>query len=155
VVGFLMMPWPFAVGVFAPISGRLVERYPAGLLGGAGLALLAAGIVLVAGLPPHPGFANVAWRMVLCGSGFGLFQTPNNRTLIGAAPRSRSGGASGMLGTARLMGQAVGAAMVAVVLAHFPREGTLLALYMGAGFAAVAAVVSVLRGTTPQRPMAA
>ena len=147
VIGFLIVPWPLSVALFAPISGRLVERYPAGLLGGCGLAMLAAGLVLVAQLPPHPAVADVAWRMALCGSGFGLFQTPNNRTLIGAAPRARSGGASGMLGTARLMGQAIGAALVAVLLSHFARSGTGLALYLAAVFAAVAAVVSTLRIT--------
>lgn len=144
-IGFLIVPWPLSVALFAPISGRLVERYPAGLLGGCGLAMLAAGLVLVAQLPPHPAVADVAWRMALCGSGFGLFQTPNNRTLIGAAPRARSGGVSGMLGTARLMGQAIGAALVAVLLSHFSRSGTELALYLAAAFAAVAAVVSALR----------
>ena len=152
-IGFLIMPWPLAVGLFAPISGRLVERYPAGLLGGCGLALMAVGLVLVALLPVHPDVVDVAWRMVLCGAGFGLFQTPNNRTLIGAAPKARSGGASGMLGTARLMGQAIGAALVAVLLSHFALHGTLLALYMGAGFAAVAAVVSTLRVATRTRPV--
>lgn len=154
-VGFLMMPWPLAVGVFAPISGRLVERYPAGLLGGCGLLLLAVGLVLMAGLPVHPGFLDAAWRMALCGSGFGLFQTPNNRTLIGAAPRARSGGASGMLGTARLMGQAIGAALVAVLLAHFARHATSFALILAAGFAGVAAIVSVLRVAAGTRPVTA
>ena len=43
--------------------------------------------------------------MILCGAGFGLFQSPNNHTIITSAPRERSGGASGMLGTARLLGQ--------------------------------------------------
>ncbi len=154
-IGFLIMPWPLAVGLFAPISGRLVERYPAGLLGGAGLALLAVGLLLVASLPVHPAIGDVAWRMALCGAGFGLFQTPNNRTLIGSAPRARSGGASGMLGTARLMGQAIGAALVAVLLSHFARNGTELSLFGAAGFAAVAAVVSMLRVATRVRPVVA
>jgi DHA2 family multidrug resistance protein-like MFS transporter len=154
-IGVLIMPWPLAVGLFAPISGRLVERYPAGLLGGLGLALMAAGLVLVADLPVHPAVIDVAWRMALCGAGFGLFQTPNNRTLIGAAPKARSGGASGMLGTARLLGQAVGAALVAVLLSHFADQGTLLALYLAAGFASVAALVSTLRVATHARPVPA
>jgi len=145
VIGFMLMPWPLAVGVFAPISGRLVERYPAGLLGGCGLLLLAVGLVLVAAIPPHPGFANVAWRMVLCGSGFGLFQTPNNRTMIAAAPRERSGGASGMLGTARLLGQTIGAALVAMFLARYPEQGTRIALLVGVGAALLGATLSMLR----------
>ena len=61
--------------------------------------------------------------MALSGVGFGLFQTPNNRTMIAAAPRERSGGASGMLGTARLLGQTTGAALVALFLARYPIRG--------------------------------
>ena len=66
--------------------------------------------------------------MALSGVGFGLFQTPNNRTMIAAAPRERSGGASGMLGTARLLGQTTGAALVALFLARFPSAGTQISL---------------------------
>ena len=70
--------------------------------------------------------------MALAGAGFGLFQTPNNRTMIAAAPRERSGGASGMLGTARLLGQTTGAALVALFLARYPADGTQIALLTGA-----------------------
>lgn len=85
------------------------------------------------------------WRMALAGAGFGLFQTPNNRTMIAAAPRERSGGASGMLGTARLLGQTVGAALVAMLLARYPADGTRISLMVGVGFAVVGAVLSTLR----------
>ncbi|SUI67957.1 Uncharacterised protein [Serratia marcescens] len=67
---------------------------------------------------------DIIWRMVLCGAGFGLFQSPNNHTIISAAPRNRSGGASGMLGTARLLGQTSGAALVALMFNLFPTSGT-------------------------------
>ena len=73
--------------------------------------------------------------MALAGVGFGLFQTPNNRTMIAAAPRERSGGASGMLGTARLLGQTTGAALVALFLGRYPAEGTQISLLTGVGFA--------------------
>jgi DHA2 family multidrug resistance protein-like MFS transporter len=146
-VGFLIMPWPAAVGVAAPIAGRLADRYPAAVLGLAGLVLLAGGLVLLAILPAQPAAWNIAWRMAVCGAGFGLFQAPNNRTLITAAPKQRSGAASGMLGTARLLGQATGAALVALSLARFPRDGADLALWLAAGFAAVASVLSILRTT--------
>jgi MFS transporter, DHA2 family, multidrug resistance protein len=144
-LGFLIMPWPFAVAVVAPIAGSLADRYPAAILGLIGMALLAAGLVLLALVPPHPGAANIAWRMVICGFGFGLFQAPNNRTLITAAPINRSGAASGMLGTARLLGQATGATLVALTLSHFPARGAEYSLWLGAGFAAMAGVTSILR----------
>src|ERR1700722_5801666 len=144
-IGLLITPWPIAVAFAAPVAGRLVERYPAGLLGGLGLLLFAAGLGTLAMLPDHPAISDVVWRMAVCGAGFGLFQTPNHRTMIAAAPRERSGGASGMLGTARLLGQTIGAALVALFLARYPAEGTHVSLLAGVGFAGFAAALSMLR----------
>ncbi|MDA9403870.1 hypothetical protein XH79_34745 [Bradyrhizobium sp. CCBAU 45389] len=92
-----------------------------------------------------PGAFDIAWRMALAGFGFGLFQTPNNRTMIAAAPRERSVGASGILGTARLLGQTAGAALVALFLSRYPQEGTRIALLAGVGFALCGALLSMLR----------
>ena len=144
-MGLLITPWPIAVALAAPIAGRLVEHYPAGLLGGIGLLLFAAGLGTLALLPADPSAADVVWRMALSGLGFGLFQTPNNRTMIAAAPRERSGGASGMLGTARLLGQTIGATLVALLLARFGQQGTQLSLFAGVGFAVLGAALSMLR----------
>lgn len=148
--GLLLTPWPLAIIVMAPIAGRLVERVHAGLLGGIGLATFALGLFLLALLPPDPTDLDIIWRMVLCGAGFGLFQSPNNHTIISAAPRHRSGGASGMLGTARLLGQTSGAALVALMFNLFPTSGTHASLILAGTFASVAAVVSCLRITQPR-----
>lgn len=144
-IGLLVTPWPIAVAFAAPLAGRLVERYPAGLLGGIGLFIFAAGLASLAFMPDAASPLDVAWRMALAGAGFGLFQTPNNRTMIAAAPRERSGGASGMLGTARLLGQTIGAALVALFLARYPEQGTRISLLVGVGAAALGATLSMLR----------
>jgi DHA2 family multidrug resistance protein-like MFS transporter len=144
-IGLLITPWPVAVSMTAPIAGRLVERVPAGLLGGIGLVIFACGLGALALLPADAAAFEVVWRMALAGAGFGLFQTPNNRTMIAAAPRERAGGASGMLGTARLLGQTTGAALVALFLAISPDNGTRLALSTGVGFALLGAALSMLR----------
>jgi DHA2 family multidrug resistance protein-like MFS transporter len=144
-IGLLITPWPIAVACAAVLAARLVERYPAGLLGGAGLLIFAIGLATLALLPAAPSVFDVVWRMALAGAGFGLFQTPNNRTMIAAAPRERSGGASGMLGTARLLGQTIGAALVALLLARYPVQGTQISLLTGVGFALFGATLSMLR----------
>jgi DHA2 family multidrug resistance protein-like MFS transporter len=144
-MGLLITPWPIAVAFAAPLAGRLVEHYPAGLLGGIGLTLFACGLGSLALMPANPTPFDVIWRMALSGVGFGLFQTPNNRTMIAAAPRERSGGASGMLGTARLLGQTTGAALVALFLARYPLRGTQISLFVGVGFALLGASFSMLR----------
>jgi DHA2 family multidrug resistance protein-like MFS transporter len=144
-IGLLITPWPIAVAFAAPLAGRLVERYPAGLLGGIGLVLFAGGLGALALIPQAASSFDVVWRMALAGFGFGLFQTPNNRTMIAAAPRERSGGASGMLGTARLLGQTTGAALVALFLARYPAAGTRIALLVAVAFALCGAALSMLR----------
>jgi MFS transporter, DHA2 family, multidrug resistance protein len=144
-IGLLITPWPIATAVAAPVAGYLVERYPAGLLGGIGLLLFGGGLGTLAFLPAHPATLDMVWRMALSGAGFGLFQSPNNRTMIAAAPPERSGGASGMLGTARLLGQTIGAALVALLLARYPAGGTKIALLLGVGFAIFGAALSTLR----------
>ncbi|QGU87765.1 MFS transporter [Erwinia sorbitola] len=148
--GLLLTPWPLATMVMAPIAGRLIERIHAGLLGAIGLAMFASGLFALALLPASPTDVDIVWRMMLCGAGFGLFQSPNNHTIITSAPRHRSGGASGMLGTARLLGQASGAALVALMFNLFNTQGTHLSLLLAGSFATVAMLVSALRITQPR-----
>jgi DHA2 family multidrug resistance protein-like MFS transporter len=143
--GLLMTPWPLTTAVIAPIAGRLADRYSSGALGGIGLAALALGLWLLTALPAHPGTLDIVWRMTICGFGFGMFQSPNNRTLMSSAPRERSGGASGMLATARLIGQTTGAALVALLFGLYPNHGERLALVLATGVAAIATGVSFLR----------
>jgi DHA2 family multidrug resistance protein-like MFS transporter len=148
--GFFMTPWPLVVAIMAPIGGRLSDRYPAGILGGIGLALLAVGMALLAMLPASPSVANIVWRMGICGLGFGFFQTPNMRALMSSAPPGRSGSASGIVATARLTGQTTGAALAALCFSLAGHKGAALALALGAGFAVLGSVMSFLRMAAPR-----
>jgi DHA2 family multidrug resistance protein-like MFS transporter len=121
--GFFMTSWPLVVAIMAPIAGRLSDRYPAGILGGVGLALLGLGMVLLAMLPANPHVVDMAWRMAICGWGFGFFQAPNMKALMSSAPSDRSGSASGVVVTARLTGQTVGAALAALCFGLLGRGG--------------------------------
>ncbi len=143
--GLLITPWPFVIIFAAPIAGVLSDRYSAGILGGIGLMALTVGLVLMTTIGPHPSVFAITWRMALCGAGFGIFQSPNNRQMLSAAPRERSGGASGMLGTARLTGQTVGAALVALIFGVSPNRGPMIALTVAAAIAGLASVVSLMR----------
>ncbi|MEP6965712.1 MAG: MFS transporter, partial [Polaromonas sp.] len=146
--GLLLTAWPLAIVVMAPLVGRLIGRYSGGLLGGVGLGLLSLGLLLLAVLPAQPSNADIVWRMAVCGAGFGMFQSPNNHTIITSAPAHRSGGASGMLGTARLTGQTLGAVLLAIIFSFFDPatgQGPQVALWLAAAFAALAGTFSALR----------
>jgi len=143
--GFLMTPWPVVVAMMGPIAGRLSDRYSAGVLGGIGMATLCLGMALLALLPVHPSVFDIGWRMAVCGAGFGFFQAPNLKAIMGSAPASRSGGASGIVATARLLGQTTGAALVALCFTIASHHGATLALALGAVFAGGASIASFSR----------
>lgn len=145
-IGLLLTPWPLATILAAPVAGRLVERVQAGLLGGIGMAVFAAGLLSLYLLPDKPTAWNIIWRMALCGIGFGIFQTPNNVSIVSSAPTERSGAASGMLGTARLMGQTLGTTLVALLFHLFAvGQRSKMCLLMAIFFAIAAGIVSSIR----------
>jgi DHA2 family multidrug resistance protein-like MFS transporter len=143
--GFLLTPWAVMVAVMAPIAGRLSDRYPVGILAGVGTAALSIGLVLLLMMPYHPSALSIGWRMAICGIGFGFFQAPNLRAILSSAPPERGGGASGVVATSRLLGQASGTALVAFCFTISSQHGEALSLVLAAVFAALASIVSFTR----------
>jgi DHA2 family multidrug resistance protein-like MFS transporter len=142
--GLLMTPWPLAVGIGAPVAGRLADTVSAAALSAAGLLVLCLGLILLAALPANASNVEIAWRMAICGLGFGFFQAPNNRSMLSAAPLARSGAAGGMLATARLTGQTVGAILAAISFRLAGNSET-VALATAAVLAGLAAAASAAR----------
>jgi DHA2 family multidrug resistance protein-like MFS transporter len=89
----------------------------------------------------------MAVPLLLCGAGFGLFQSPNNHTIVTSAPLQRAGAASGMLGTARLTGQTLGAVLLALVFSAVGVQGggPAIAFGLASAMAAASATFSFLR----------
>jgi DHA2 family multidrug resistance protein-like MFS transporter len=149
--GLLLTAWPAALAITAPIAGRLADRHQAGLLGTIGLTVMTAGLALTALLPPDPSTLDILWRLALCGIGFGIFASPNNRLMMNAVPRERSGSAGGMIATARTLGQTMGAALVALTFGLFDFSGSgaataaQAAIWLAAGFCATALLIGSLR----------
>jgi len=143
--GLLMTPWPLATAIIAPLSGYMTDRFNPGKVSGIGSLILVLGFISLALLPEHPSVFDITWRLAVCGFGFGLFQSPNNKVMLTSAPRQRSGGASGMLSTARLLGQSIGAAIAAIMFGLLTSFNLPLMMAVAAAFAAIAMVLSVWR----------
>ena len=146
--GLLMTPWPLATMIAAPLAGHLSDRYSAGVLGAIGLSLFACGLMALSFLNADSTHFDIVWRMALCGAGFGFFQSPNNRAMLSEAPKDRAGAAGGTLGMARVVGQSLGAVVVAFLLSAAPING------VGHGFqiAAVTALFgAVMSGSRVRR----
>jgi MFS transporter, DHA2 family, multidrug resistance protein len=144
--GLLLTPWPLAAGAMSHFAGRLADRYPFWVLGTIGMTVMTGGLLLLGLAPAHPTTWQIVWRAALGGAGFGFFGAPNNRALVANAPRERAGGAGGVSTMSRLMGQAIGIAVVAVIFSVTAHgQATLhsatLALLFGSGFTVLAATV--------------
>lgn len=145
--GLLMTPWPLMTMLMAPVAAKLIEKMRPDLTATCGMAIFCAGLVTFT-LLPVSGVSewNIAWRMALCGFGFGIFQTPNNVVMVTATPLSRTGGAGGLQSTARLVGQTLGATFVSLIFAIVSSDYSVhVALIMSATFAAVSAIFSLSR----------
>jgi DHA2 family multidrug resistance protein-like MFS transporter len=143
-VGMLIAPWPVMGACLAPFSGKWSDRMSASLLGAVGLALLAAGLLTVSGLPAGAPMWAVMLPMALCGTGFGLFLSPNQRFIMFSVPAHRASVASGLSGLARLLGQTMGAAFVAACFAFNARGGATWALWVAVAFALAGCLSSAL-----------
>lgn len=146
--GLLMTPWPLATMIVSPFAARFVERHNPGVTAAFGMGFYAIGVLLLL-LAPSSGISewNIAWRMAVCGLGFGLFQTPNNIVMVLATPVKRTGGAGGMQSTARLVGQTLGATIVTIVFAITTgaANSVHVCLYVALIFAITAGVFSISR----------
>ncbi len=145
--GLLMTPWPLATMIVSPIAARYVEKHNPGTTAAVGMGVFIVGVLLLLFTGSNPSEWNIAWRMAICGVGFGMFQTPNNIVMVMATPVNRSGGAGGMQSTARLVGQTLGATIVSSVFALLAHETTAISvcLYISVGFALCAGIFSYTR----------
>ena len=163
-IGFLMLPWLLSAAAMAPLAGRLADRYESATLTAFGLGIFTAGLALLAFEPRHASMLDVMWRMLICGIGYGFYQSPNNRAIQGHAPRSRAGAAQSLQATARLSGQTVGATCVALVFgvmhdSHAPSgvgaSSVFVAMLVAVGFALFSALASLARRGEPALQKAA
>jgi MFS family permease len=150
--GLELMALPVALGLVAPLAGKISDRIGARRLTVSGMGIAAIGLLAVGLL--RPGTPGLLLLLALIGGGLGLFTAPNNATIMGSVPPQRAGMASGVLNMSRGIGTALGLALTGLLFAVNGNVGggaggaghafTVTALVL-AGIAAGAGVVSGLR----------
>ena len=117
--GLLLTPLSLTLVVMAPLSGSLADRFGSRILAPLGLTIACLGLVLLSQLNAQSSLWDIIWRLVVTGIGQGLFQAPNTRALMGAAPPDEQGIASGLLSTSRVVGQALSVALAGTIFTGF------------------------------------
>jgi MFS family permease len=156
--GLELMVFPIAFGVVAPFAGRVADRVGARPLCVGGMALVTMALVLLGALrPPTGGFLVL---LACVGVGMGLFTSPNNASIMGAAPEQQAGMASGVLNMTRGLGTALGLAVTGTIFtvaggdivkaggaAEEAAHAFTVTAYVLAGIAAGAGIVAAARST--------
>jgi DHA2 family multidrug resistance protein-like MFS transporter len=150
----LFTPWPVIIVIVAPLSGRLADRYSSSLLAVIGLSIFTLGLLSLALLGGHPPVWQVLASTALCGFGFAVFQSPNNRDMMAAAPMKYASSAAGILNINRSLAQSIGAGAVSMALVLAGASTASLAsqaqaansvLFVGVAGAAISVVISIVK----------
>jgi MFS family permease len=116
-IGLLMAVAPLFLGVVAPLSGSLSDRFGPRPITVAGLIMLVLGYWAMSTLDQQTTGLGFVLRMLPVGVGMGMFQSPNNSAIMGSVPRQRLGIASGLLAISRTLGQTAGVALLGALWA--------------------------------------
>lgn len=143
--GLLMTPWPLATIIIAPLTARYVEKHRHGPVAAFGITLHMTGVLLLLLQCESPEKWQIAWKMALCGAGFGMFQTANNIIMTLATPMRRVGAGGAMKSAARVCGQTLGAALATIAFSIMatPFSAARICLACAIVCAAVAAIFSL------------
>jgi len=146
VIGLMMAVVPVTLGVAAPLSGILSDKFGTRPLTVIGLGILITGYAAISTLQVDTSIAGYMLRYVPIGLGMGMFQSPNNSAIMSSVPRERFGVASGLLSLTRTLGQVTGIATLGAVWSGFILSANHLA-GQSVLVAAAADQVSALQGT--------
>lgn len=108
----LFMPWPLMTAVVGPWAGRYADHRNPRAMASCGLAAFALGLAALASMPACASPIDILWRTAICGVGFGLFQSPNNREILTHIAPVHAARAAALLSAGRLLGQAIGSLLV-------------------------------------------
>ncbi len=114
-VGLLLAVSPVLSGLIAPVSGILADYFGSKRIGCIGLGLMMGGCLAISTFDAQLSELGYVLRYSIYGIGLGLFQSPNNSTVMGAASQRRLGIASGLLSLSRTSGSTVGVPLMGTV----------------------------------------
>lgn len=143
--GVAFLPMMLSGAALTPFSARITERLGARTPIASGLLMMAAGLVILAVLPPSTPIGVLAGLMVLVGLAGPLVSPPITAALLNSVPGHRAGTASGVYNTSRQIGGALAVAVFGALLAHPATftQGLRTSLLIAAGVALAAAAASL------------
>ena len=124
VTGLDMMPMPIAFFLVSQFVGHLNNRFGPRVVMTAGMLCMGLGALALAAIGTATALLPIELAMLVVGVGLGLNTAPVNGVAVAALPPARSGTASGLLNTTRMVGATLGVAILgALFAAHAGPQG--------------------------------
>lgn len=114
-IGLLMTAYPVVMAIIAPTSGYVSDKIGPVLLTTGGLVINAFGLFFLATVSILSPFWYIMIGLILMGLGTGMFQSPNNSSIMGAVPKNMLGTAGGLNALVRNVGMVVGTTLAVSV----------------------------------------
>ncbi len=167
IAGLVLVSGVVLQTIVAPFGGRLSDRIQPRWVVSAAMGLCAVSLVVLAFLKADSSYWMIFVGLCVLGIGYGVFSGPNQSAIMGSVGRQDVGPAGAMVGTMRVVGQALSVALVTLVLAvtvgrheltiaDNPQflTGLRIAFIIMAALSAVSVVTSLSRGDVkrPQKP---
>ena len=150
-VGLIIVPGAVCMMIAGPISGRLSDRFGWRWFTVGGMIVSIAGLLILATLRPDSSIALAMVGMIMQTAGIGVFNAPNNSSILSAVEPSKFGVITGFLNLIRNSGNlcsiAVATAIVTATMGSMGYEPSLASVSVGGGEGLLAAFTSGLRIT--------
>jgi EmrB/QacA subfamily drug resistance transporter len=115
--GFILLSQPIIMALLSPFAGKLSDRVEPRIVASWGMALATLGLFILCFINVNTPMWLLILNLLLLGTGFALFSSPNSNAVMSSVEKRFYGVASSTLGTMRLVGQAVSMSIVTMILA--------------------------------------
>jgi sugar phosphate permease len=117
--GLIMISQPAAMALLSPLAGKLSDKVNPGIIASIGMGITTCGLVLLSFINEDTQIAHMVALLVMMGTGFGLFATPNSNAIMSSVEKRYLGTASGTIGTMRSIGQMTSMSIAMMLLAIY------------------------------------
>lgn len=122
VAGLELLPLSVSFVVISQLVGLLNNRFGPRMVMTSGMVCMGVGALLISFVGPATGLAVIEAELTIVGVGLGLNTAPVNGVAVAALPAARSGTASGLVNTSRMVGATLGVAILGTVFAAYAGE---------------------------------
>ncbi|MFY9687879.1 MAG: MFS transporter [Pseudolabrys sp.] len=119
IAGLELLPMSVSFVIVSQLVGYLTNNLGPRIIMTAGMACMGFGALAIAFISENTNLVVIALALFIVGIGLGLNTAPVNGVAVAAVPPARSGTASGVLNTARMVGATMGVAILGSVFAAY------------------------------------